>query len=83
MSRAVERHVDAGRAKVNFSEWDRPQDEADESAETVAEGSMPPRYYTLVAHPEARLSDAEEQALIDGLAGTLREGGENGERDDG
>lgn len=44
---------------------------------------MPPRYYTLVAHPEARLSDAEEQALIDGLAGTLREGGENGERDDG
>jgi len=31
---------------------------------------MPPFYYTLL-HPEARLSEAEKQTLIDGLRATL------------
>jgi hypothetical protein len=37
--------VDAGRRKLNFSEWDRPQREAHEAAETVREGEMPPWYF--------------------------------------
>jgi hypothetical protein len=71
MSWAVELHVKQGRAKVNYSEWDRPQEEADESAETVIDGEMPPSYYTFLTHGEARLTDSETQELIDGLKATF------------
>lgn len=63
----VANHVSEGRDRLNFSEWDRPQ-RAEELSETVLEGSMPPRYYTLI-HPAARLSRAEKQALIRALDG--------------
>lgn len=71
MSWGVQLHVEQGRGKVNYSEWDRPQDEADESAETVIDGEMPPSYYTLLTHRQARLTDAETRALIDGLEATF------------
>ena len=71
MSWAVQLHVEQGRAKVNYSEWDHPQKEGDESAETVIDGEMPPGYYTLLTHRGARLTDAERQELIDGLDATL------------
>jgi hypothetical protein len=32
---------------------------------------MPPWYYT-IQHPNAKLSSADKQALMDGLAATLR-----------
>jgi hypothetical protein len=66
----VQRDVEEGRAALNLSEWDRPQEEAAEAAETVSEGEMPPRVY-LLTHPDARLGEAETQALIDGLRATL------------
>jgi hypothetical protein len=62
----VQRDVHVGRLKVNFSEWDRPQEEADESAETVQDGTMPPWYY-----PWGRLSPEERTALIRGLQATF------------
>jgi amino acid transporter len=68
---AVQLHVEQGRDKVNYSEWDRPQDKADKSAETVMDGEMPPTYYTLLTHDAARLTDAERQDLIDGLIATF------------
>ena len=71
MSWAVALHVAAGRDEVNYSEWDRPQDEADESAETVREGEMPPGYYARLTHSGARLSDTELQDLISGLEATF------------
>lgn len=71
-------HVNEGRAEMNLSEMDRPQEEAHEAGEAVAEGEMPPAYYVLL-HPEARLSPAEKRQLIDGLNATL--GGEGGERE--
>lgn len=77
----VQRDVDEGREELNFSEWNRPQEEAEESAETVREGSMPPRTY-LLTHPEARLTDTELAALADGLAATLGEDGGDDEDDD-
>lgn len=64
------RDVIEGRQALNFSEWDRPQEEADEAVETVLEGEMPPRHY-LPAHPEAVLSDEETAALLEGLRRTL------------
>lgn len=69
----VQRDVDEGRAKLNFSEWTTPADEADESAETVREGEMPPRVF-LITHPEARLSAAEKEELATGLAKMFGEG---------
>lgn len=66
----VQRDTDEGRRKLNFSEWDKPQKEADEAAKAVREGDMPMWIY-LPAHPEARLSDADKQALINGLEATM------------
>lgn len=71
MSWAVALHVADGRDEVNYSEWDRPQDEADESAETVRDGEMPPAYYARLTHSGARLNDAELQDLISGLEATF------------
>ena len=66
----VQRDVHEGRRKLNFSEWDRPQKEARESAREVRKGSMPPWYY-----PWAKLDAAEREALIRGLDATLGRGG--------
>ena len=65
-----QRDVDKGRRKLNFSEWDRPQKEAQESAKTVRKGKMPPWFYSAI-HPDARLTPAEVQGLIQGLEATL------------
>lgn len=60
----VRRDVEQGRAELNLSELDQGGgDELDDAAETIADGSMPPRPFRLL-HPDARLSDVEEQQLI-------------------
>jgi mono/diheme cytochrome c family protein len=67
----VQRHVDEGREKVNYSDFATDPGEADESIEVIQEGEMPPGYYTRFGlHPEAKLSDAEMQELIAGLRAT-------------
>lgn len=68
---AIQTHIEEGRSDLNFSEWDRRQKNADESAETVRDGEMPPDYFTRFTHPEARFTDAEEQQLIRGLVATF------------
>lgn len=71
----VQRDVDEGRRKLNFSAWDRPQKEAHESAKTLRKGEMPPWFYVLIQR-DARLTPAEVQALIAGLDATVgRSGG--------
>jgi hypothetical protein len=65
-----QRDVDKGRRKLNFSEWEQPQRKAYESAKTVRKGKMPPWFYNAI-HPDARLTPAEAQALIQGLEATL------------
>ncbi len=71
VSWALAKHVDDGRSRVNYQEWDRPQRKADESWREVENGSMPPAYYTLGGlHGQARLSPAELSALLDGLQDT-------------
>ena len=66
----VQHDVDEGRAVLNFSEWPRPQAEAKEAPEEVADGEMPPLAYTLV-HAHARLNAADRDRLVQGLAKTL------------
>lgn len=68
----VQNHVDEGRRKLNFSEWDRKQ-ETDEVVESIEDGDMPPGYY-LLTHRAARLSAADEQALIDGFVAMFGRG---------
>ncbi len=83
ISWVIQRDVDEGREKLNWSEWG-PGSEGDESAETVVEGSMPPRKYTLI-HPDARLTDQEIASLAAGFEATFgssEHGGESGEDDD-
>ena len=75
----VQRDVDSGRERLNFSEWDRPQEGADEAAGKVADKEMPPSYYGWL-HPKARLSSAERQALVQGLPAMFGSG-EGGQGD--
>ena len=43
MSWLIQQDVDEGRSYLNFSEWGRGEMEADELAEVIREGEMPPR----------------------------------------
>jgi hypothetical protein len=62
--------VEEGRRVLNYSEWDRSQREAHESAKSVRTGEMPPWFYML-PRPHARLTPAERTALIAGLEATF------------
>jgi len=66
----VQRDVEEGRDKLNFSQWGSGEQEVDELAEVIREGEMPPVYYGW-PHPSARLTDAETQQLIRGLEATV------------
>lgn len=63
MSWLVQRDVDRGRDEWNLSTGD---DDFDDGAEEIEDGTMPPRQYVL-AHPDARLSAAEKAELIAAL----------------
>jgi hypothetical protein len=61
------RDVEDGRAVLNFSEWQRPQ-EADlqEVVDALRGKDMPPIQYRLI-HDQSRLTDTERQQLERGL----------------
>ena len=68
----VYRDVIEGRETLNYSEWGSQRGEGaepGEAGEKISEDLMPPSYY-LLSHPDARLSDAEKQELIQGLLKT-------------
>ena len=65
-------HVIEGREELNFSEWGAGKEE-DDIAESVMDGEMPTWDYQLM-HPEANLSAADRQVLIDGLIATFGAG---------
>ncbi len=75
----IQRHVTEGREKLNFTAFEPGSKEVSEAAgdaaETVTKGDMPPQDY-LLAHPEARLSAADKQALVSGLRATVAAFGE-------
>jgi mono/diheme cytochrome c family protein len=66
----IARDVVEGRARLNVSEWNRPQRRADEAANAVLGGEMPLPIY-LIMHPKARLTPAQRDALAKGLATTF------------
>ncbi len=68
----VQRDVEEGRERLNFSDWQKyaGSENADEAAEAVQEGEMPPMIY-LVQHPEANLSAEDKNLLVSGLNASL------------
>ena len=66
----VQSHVDEGRSKVNYQEWNSGE-RGEDTIEVIQNGSMPPSFYTTFGrHPEAKLSKAEVAELIAGLQAT-------------
>jgi len=71
LSWGIYSHVQEGREHFNISLWGvQKKNKGDEAVEEVEEGDMPLASY-LIAHPEARLTKEEKQALIAGLKKTF------------
>jgi len=68
MSWLIQRDVDGARSSFNFSEWAGVPSVA-ELSEAI-DGAMPPFQYTMI-HPDAKLTDAEKQALTAGYGASL------------
>jgi hypothetical protein len=89
----VQGDVDQGRLHLNFSDWNQShEDHGHEShdpevlADAILEDEMPLSRY-LLAHPEARLTSAEKEALAAGLQATAAQSpatgaGEEGQEED-
>lgn len=68
----VTNHVDEGRHKLNFSQWDLRPGPMGDAVKVVQNGSMPPGYYTWFGlHAEAQLSPTERAELLKGLKATF------------
>ncbi len=64
------RDVEDGRKKLNFSEWQRPQDvNLQEIIDSIRSEGMPPLQYRVI-HSESRLSASERQQLERGFIAT-------------
>lgn len=77
----LQRHVDEGREKLNFSTWGTARQESDDLVETVRDGEMPTWDFMLL-HPDARFSAADKAAFRAGLQATVGGGGGEGGGDD-
>ena len=66
MSWLVRSDVENGRDKLNFSEWDEDEGEADDAVEQIESGAMPPGRYTMI-HRNASLSAEERDVLVSAL----------------
>jgi hypothetical protein len=65
----VQRDVNEGRQRLNFSDWGRVR-ELDDIPRVVKSVEMPLPIF-LIMHPEARLTQAEKDALVSGLQATI------------
>lgn len=63
----IQKDVDQGREHLNFSEWQRPQEHADDAAEQLREKEMPLPHYIWL-HGQAKLTDAEREQLAASLS---------------
>jgi mono/diheme cytochrome c family protein len=67
----LQRDINEGREHFNVSAWGaQKKNEGKDAAKEVREGEMPPWFY-LPTHPEAKLTDAQKQELINGLEATF------------
>jgi hypothetical protein len=73
----VARDINEGRQRFNVSTWGSGENEGGHAAQLVREGEMPMPIY-LMMHPDARLTAAEKDQLIQGLAATFGDEGPRG-----
>jgi hypothetical protein len=64
----IQRDVEVGRRRLNFSDWNNPNTR--EIVGIIQEGEMPPLTYVLM-HPAAHLSNTEVTQFIAGVNKTL------------
>jgi hypothetical protein len=62
----IQNDVDEGREEVNFTEWDRSEQNTEKLVLVVAIDHMPPESYQFF-HPQARFTDEQRQAVVDGF----------------
>ena len=67
----VQRDVEEGRSRLNSSVWGTQRIETGEISEVIRGGEMPMPVF-LITHPEARLTQAEKDTLIQGLLASFR-----------
>ncbi len=65
----IQRDIDEGRRRLNFSDWTRTY-RVGEISETVLRGGMPPIQYIII-HPASNLPQQDRQTLADGLQQTV------------
>lgn len=70
LSWAMQRDVVAGRSVMNFSEWTRPNELAEQAGSSVNRRDMPPKTYVLL-HDHAVLTEDEKVELARGLHATF------------
>ena len=58
--------VDEGREEINFTEWDRPEQETEKLVLVVAIDHMPPESFQFF-HPPARFTDQQRQTVVEGF----------------
>ena len=73
----VQRDVDEGRDKLNFSRWDESQVQLDKVVDQIEQGNMPPSNYTRI-HGSAKLTGEEQAALVAALLAMPEAGGSGG-----
>ena len=67
----VQHDVNEGREHFNISMWGvQKKNDGDEAVKEVKEGEMPPWFY-VIPHPEAKLSESENELLLKGLLATF------------
>jgi hypothetical protein len=64
--------IDGARGVFSFSDWDGSL--TTEELQNAVSDNMPPFQFTLL-HPDAKLSDAEKQTLVDGFQASLADNG--------
>jgi hypothetical protein len=77
------RDVHKGRSHLNFSKWadadeDERQTDRENAWDQIESGEMPPWFYVLPMHPDAKLSDADKALLKSYL---LAKAGKDGSKD--
>lgn len=67
----VQHDIEDGRARLNVSEWNKPQTDIGEVVDAIRGGGMPPIQYKII-HAASRLSSAQRDALARGMIATYR-----------
>jgi hypothetical protein len=83
------RDVHHGRNHLNFSKWgdadeDERQTDRENAWDQIQSGEMPPWFYVLPMHPDAKLSDADKALLKSYLlakAGKDKEGSKGSDKE--